>query len=72
MAMSGTSSDYVSQYEGLTELQISTIKMIESECDTQVAMAFFQSEKASRIIEEKCDQTIQNKIDDYRTSNERP
>lgn len=59
----------VSKYEGLTDKQISAVKIIEDSCDNQATLASMQSEEVGKIVRQKCDETIAKKIEDYRAQN---
>lgn len=59
----------ISKYEGLTDKQVSAIRILEDSCDNQASLASMQSE-VGNIVRQKCDETIAKKIEDYRAQNQ--
>jgi len=71
--LTGTmSGDYVSKYDGLTESQKSTIRIMEEGCDRNTVIAWSQSQEAGKLVEKQCNEAIQSQIESFRNTDARP
>lgn len=69
-SIASTAANDISKYEGLTEEQIRSIKLISEACSNKVTEAeVLYGEERGRLVQEQCDRAVGNRIADYKAKN---